>query len=160
MKGGAVILVADPGIEMMLAGKSHDNSPCVACTAENLAFADASFDTITLAFGIRNTTDMERSLREIARVLKPCGRCLVLEFLKPAFWVKPFYDLYSFWIIPRLGAWIAREPAAYQHLVESIRRLPDQREFRDIMQNAEHQSVTWSNRSFGIACIHGGTKIH
>ncbi|MCB1756640.1 MAG: class I SAM-dependent methyltransferase [Gammaproteobacteria bacterium] len=155
---GASVLIADPSVAMMQAGRTRHDLNCVACSAEQLAFTDDSLDTVTIAFGIRNTTDMEQALCEIVRTLKPGGRCLVLEFSRPAWWLKPFYDWYSFRIIPRLGAWIAREPAAYRYLVESIRKFPDQREFCTIMQNAGLQSVSFRNLSFGIACIHSGTK--
>lgn len=83
---------------------------------------------------------------------------MCLEFSKPWALIRPFYDAYSFHVIPRLGAWIAREPAAYAYLVESIRRFPDQREMAALMREAGFARVGWRNLSMGIACLHSGVK--
>jgi len=91
-------------------------------------------------------------------VLKPGGRCLCLEFSKPLALIRPFYNLYSFLVIPRLGAWVAREPAAYSYLVESIRRFPDQEEMKMRMQQAGFEQVYYRNFSLGIACLHVASK--
>lgn len=152
------VLVADPGLEMMVAGNKRHRLPAIATTAERLSFSDNACDCITMSFGIRNTTDINQALREIYRTLKPGGQCLILEFSTPAKWLKPFYDFHSFHVIPRLGAAIAREPEAYQYLVESIRQFPDQKEFADMMKQAGFKSVKYRNLSFGIACIHSATK--
>jgi len=153
------VLIADPSIEMMKAGKKTGHTiNCIASTGEQLAFADNSIDTITIAFGVRNMTHMKQGIKEIHRVLKPGGRMLCLEFSKPHSWLKPFYDWHSYHIIPRLGAWIARQPEAYTYLIESIRRFPDQEEMKNIMQTTGFNNVTYNNLSFGIACIHIGTK--
>jgi demethylmenaquinone methyltransferase/2-methoxy-6-polyprenyl-1,4-benzoquinol methylase len=93
-------------------------------------------------------------------VLKPGGSFVCLEFSTPAFWLAPLYNLYSFLVIPRLGAAIAREPVAYQYLVESIRRFPPQQGFADMMRAAGFADVHWENLSFGIACLHFGTRAH
>ncbi|MBI4755722.1 MAG: class I SAM-dependent methyltransferase, partial [Betaproteobacteria bacterium] len=123
-----------------------------------LPLADDSVDLLTVAFGLRNVTRLDAALAEIARVLRPGGLFLCLEFSRPHFWLRPFYDLYSFLVIPRLGAWIARQPAAYHYLVESIRRFPDQREFADHIARAGLGEVGWRNLSFGIACLHRAVK--
>ncbi len=153
------IFVADPSIEMMKEGQNRHNISCIATTGEQLTFADNSVDTLTIAFGVRNMTHMKQGIDEIYRVLKPGGRMLCLEFSKPHAWLKPFYDLHSYYIIPRLGAWIARQPEAYTYLIESIRRFPDQEEMKATMQKAGFDQVSYQNLSFGIACIHIGTKI-
>jgi demethylmenaquinone methyltransferase/2-methoxy-6-polyprenyl-1,4-benzoquinol methylase len=93
-------------------------------------------------------------------VLKPGGRFVCLEFSRPAAWLAPFYDLYSFLVIPRLGALVARDPLAYQYLVESIRRFPSQGEFARLMEESGFGDVHWENVSFGIACLHFGTCPH
>ena len=152
------IFVADPSIEMMKEGQNRHNISCIATTGEQLTFADNSVDTLTIAFGVRNMTHMNQGIAEIYRVLKPGGRMLCLEFSKPHAWLKPFYDLHSYYIIPRLGAWIARQPEAYTYLIESIRRFPDQEEMKATMQKAGFDQVSYQNLSFGIACIHIGTK--
>jgi demethylmenaquinone methyltransferase/2-methoxy-6-polyprenyl-1,4-benzoquinol methylase len=72
--------------------------------------------------------------------------------------VRPFYNLFSFTVIPRLGAWIARSPEAYQYLIESIRRFPDQATFKAVIERAGFSEVGWRNLSFGIACLHVGVK--
>jgi demethylmenaquinone methyltransferase/2-methoxy-6-polyprenyl-1,4-benzoquinol methylase len=114
--------------------------------------------TLTISFGIRNVTDMPAALAEIRRVLKPGGRFLCLEFSKAWAPIRPFYNLFSFTVIPRLGAWVARAPEAYNYLIESIRRFPDQEEMKAIMERAGFADVRYRNLTFGIACIHVGTK--
>ena len=153
------VFVADPSIEMMKEGQSRHNIACIAMTGEQLSIADNSIDTVTIAFGVRNMTHMKQGIKEMHRVLKPGGRMLCLEFSKPHAWLKPFYDLHSYYIIPRLGAWIAKQPEAYTYLIESIRRFPDQEEMKTHMQDAGFTKVTYHNLSFGIACIHIGTKL-
>lgn len=157
-----LVLVCDPGIEMMKvgAGQTAKNPPdgWVGGEAENLPFQDASIDLLTISFGIRNVTRLGDALGEIHRVLKPGGRFVCLEFSRPHGWLAPLYDLYSSLVIPRLGAAVARQPVAYQYLVESIRRFPDQREFARLIAASGFTGVTWENLSFGIACLHCGTK--
>ena len=130
----------------------------VAGTGERLPLADASVDTLTIAFGIRNVTRIDDALVEILRVLKPGGRFLCLEFSTPHGVIRPFYNLFSFTVIPRLGAWVARAPEAYNYLVESIRRFPDQRAFGALIEQAGFRDVHYRNLSLGIAAIHTGTK--
>jgi demethylmenaquinone methyltransferase/2-methoxy-6-polyprenyl-1,4-benzoquinol methylase len=153
-------IVCDPSPEMMESGRRRglQQVEWIAGEAEALPFADASIDCLTISFGIRNVTRLRDALREIHRVLKPGGRFLCLEFSRPQAWLAPAYDLFSFQVIPRLGALIARQPEAYEYLVESIRRFPDQRELADFFTDAGFASVRWRNLSFGIACIHSGVK--
>ena len=160
---GRRVVVCDPGLEMMNEGRRrgrglNNGIEWLAGEAERLPFADASVDLLTVAFGLRNATSLTAALAEVRRVLRPGGRFVCLEFSRPLFWLAPFYDLYSFLVIPRLGAAVAREPAAYQYLVESIRRFPDQRGFADMVREAGFGDVRWENVSFGIACLHSGTR--
>ena len=127
-------------------------------SAEDIPFEDDSIDCLSISFGIRNVTHLEQSLAEIHRVLKPGGRFFCLEFSRPHWWLKPFYDFHSFYIIPRLGAWVAKAPIAYTYLVESIRRFPDQQEMASLIESAGFQEVKYRNLSFGIAAIHRGIK--
>lgn len=154
------VVIVDPSIPMMQAGRQRGLSDvsCLAGSGEAIPLADNSVDTLTIAFGIRNMTRMPEALREITRVLKPGGRCLCLEFSKPWALIRPFYNLYSFLVIPRLGAMVARQPAAYTYLVESIRRFPDQKEMKQMMEQAGLSDVSYRNLSFGIACLHVGVK--
>jgi demethylmenaquinone methyltransferase / 2-methoxy-6-polyprenyl-1,4-benzoquinol methylase len=154
------VTVIDPSEAMMAAGRARGlaHVDWQLGAAERLPLADASVDTLTIAFGIRNVTHLDQALAEARRVLKPGGRFLCLEFSTPRPWLRPFYDLFSFTVIPRLGAWIARSPPAYDYLVESIRRFPDQAGFARHIQDAGFADVRWRDLSFGIACIHTGTR--
>ncbi|MCI4429993.1 MAG: class I SAM-dependent methyltransferase [Burkholderiales bacterium] len=154
------VTVCDPSLAMMQAGRArgHLHVQWLEGTAENMPLPQASVDTVTIAFGIRNVTRIEDALAEVLRVLKPGGRFLCLEFSTPYAPVRPFYNLFSFTVIPRLGAWIAQAPEAYSYLVESIRRFPDQRAFKVMIEQAGFADVAYRNLSFGIACIHSGTR--
>ena len=154
------LVILDPSLAMMQAGeeKGLNHITRLGGSGEALPLADNAADTLTVAFGIRNMTDMDAALREIYRVLKPGGRCLCLEFSKPLALIRPFYNLYSFLVIPRLGAWVAREPAAYTYLVESIRRFPDQEEMKMRMEQAGFVQVHYRNYSLGIASLHVASK--
>ena len=156
------VVVCDPSLPMMLAGRRRGETGLtwLAGEAERLPLADASVDLLTVAFGLRNATCLEQALAEIRRVLKPGGCFVCLEFSRPVAWLAPLYDLYSFLVIPCLGALVAREPRAYRYLVESIRRFPDQRGFAALMEQADFSAVHWENVSFGIACLHFGTCPH
>jgi demethylmenaquinone methyltransferase/2-methoxy-6-polyprenyl-1,4-benzoquinol methylase len=154
------VIVCDPSLPMMKAGRLRGAAGVswLAGEAERMPFADASVDLLTVAFGLRNATSLERALVEIRRVLKPGGRFVCLEFSRPAAWLAPLYDLYSWLVIPCLGALVAREPQAYRYLVESIRRFPDQRRFAALIEQAGFSAVHWENVSGGIACLHFGTR--
>jgi demethylmenaquinone methyltransferase/2-methoxy-6-polyprenyl-1,4-benzoquinol methylase len=155
-----LVVVCDPSLRMMEAGRQRGRRALawLAGTGERLPFADATVDTMTISFGIRNVTDMPAALAEIRRVLKPGGRFLCLEFSRAWAPIRPFYNLFSFTVIPRLGAWVARAPEAYNYLIESIRRFPDQEEMKAIMERAGLADVRYRNLTFGIACIHVGTN--
>lgn len=132
----------------------------VQLNAEALPFPDASFDLVTIAFGLRNVTDKARALREMHRVLAVGGRALVLEFseVKPA-WFKPVYDFHSFQVLPKLGRLIAGDADSYQYLAESIRRHPPQEELRAMMMKAGFERCDYRNLSAGICAIHSGYRI-
>lgn len=159
---GRRVLVCDPSRAMMDEGRRRSAAPIawVAGEAEALPFAAGSLDLLTVAFGLRNATRLEAALAEVRRVLRPGGRFVCLEFSRPHAWLRRFYDAYSFLVIPRLGAWVARQPLAYQYLVESIRRFPDQAQFAALLRSAGFTDVAWENLSFGIACLHFGTCPH
>ncbi len=155
------VMVCDPSPEMMAVGEARCQGlgiEFVEGKAEAMPFDTNSVDTLTIAFGLRNATSPEAALAEIHRVLKPGGWFVCLEFSRPWALIRPFYDAYSFHVIPRLGAWIAREPAAYAYLVESIRRFPDQNEMAGLMRAAGFERIHWRNLSAGIACLHSGVK--
>jgi len=154
------VTVCDPSQAMMEVGRAraHQHVQWLEGTGEMIPLPSASVDTVTIAFGIRNVTRIEDALVEVLRVLKPGGRFLCLEFSTPYAPVRPFYNLFSVTVIPRLGAWVARAPEAYSYLVESIRRFPDQRAFKALIEQAGFENVSYRNLSFGIACIHIGSR--
>jgi demethylmenaquinone methyltransferase/2-methoxy-6-polyprenyl-1,4-benzoquinol methylase len=152
------VVICDPSTAMMAQARGLAHVQRLAGSGEAIPLADNSADTVTISFGIRNVTHMPAALAEVARVLKPGGRFLCLEFSRPAWWLKPSYDLYSRLVIPRLGALVAGAPEAYRYLIESIGRFPDQREMADLLTEAGFTDVGWRNLSFGIACIHVGVK--
>jgi demethylmenaquinone methyltransferase/2-methoxy-6-polyprenyl-1,4-benzoquinol methylase len=154
------VFVCDPSLPMMQVGqgRSLPHVGWLAGTGEALPLASGSLDTLTIAFGIRNVTHIDAALAEALRVLKPGGRFLCLEFSTPWAPVRPFYNLFSTTVIPRLGAMIAQAPEAYGYLVESIRRFPDQKAFKGMIEQAGFTDVNYRNLSCGIACIHVGTR--
>jgi demethylmenaquinone methyltransferase/2-methoxy-6-polyprenyl-1,4-benzoquinol methylase len=160
---GRDVIVCDPSLAMMQVGRvrpGNETLHWLAGEAESLPLPDASVDLLTVSFGLRNATQLGTALSEVMRVLRPGGRFVCLEFSRPAVWLAPFYDLYSFFVIPRLGAAVAGEPAAYQYLIESIRRFPDQQGFAALMKQAGFSDIRWENLSFGIACLHFGSRPH
>lgn len=154
------VVIVDPGLEMMVVAKKRElkNVALVGGVGETIPLADSSVDKLTIAFGIRNMTSMREAMEDMCRVLKPGGVCYCLEFSKPMALIRPFYNFYSSTIIPRLGALVANEPAAYHYLVESIRRFPDQEELKSMFQAAGFGDVKYKNLSLGIACIHIAAK--
>ncbi|MDO4708674.1 MAG: bifunctional demethylmenaquinone methyltransferase/2-methoxy-6-polyprenyl-1,4-benzoquinol methylase UbiE [Pseudomonadota bacterium] len=132
----------------------------VQCNAEKLPFPDASFDLVTIAFGLRNVTDKDAALREMQRVLKVGGQARVLEFSEvTAGWFRPIYDFHSFKVLPRLGKLFANDADSYQYLAESIRKHPPQEALKAMMQTAGFARVGYRNLSAGIVAIHTGYKV-
>ena len=126
---------------------------------ENLKFADESFDVFTIAFGIRNFTNIDKGLREAHRVLKKGGKFICLEFSKVEdIFLQKIYDTYSFKIIPKIGEFILKDHDSYQYLVESIRKFPDQKSFTKLIENAGFSRVGYQNLTFGACAIHWGFK--
>ena len=132
--------------------------PTVVCDAEHLPFADARFDVVTVAFGLRNMTHKDMALREMNRVLKPGGKLLVLEFSKVAKPLEKIYDWYSFKVLPKIGKLVANDDASYQYLAESIRMHPSQEELKVLMKNTGFGHVDYHNMSGGVVALHVGIK--
>ena len=133
--------------------------PAVQCDAERLPFPPRHFDCVTVGFGLRNMTHKERALAEMARVLRPGGRLVVLEFSRVWAPLAPAYDLYSFRVLPWLGERVAGNAAAYRYLAESIRMHPDQATLARMMQAAGLESVEVFNLSAGVVAVHRGIKF-
>lgn len=127
--------------------------------SENLPFEDNTFDAITVGFGVRNFENLEKGLAEMYRVLKPGGKCLVLEFSKPKkFPVKNVYNLYFKNILPGIGKMISKDKAAYTYLPESVNAFPDGENFTDILKKVGYTDTKILPLSFGIASIYEGSK--
>ena len=131
----------------------------VQANAEKLPFADASFDCVTIGFGLRNVTDQRAALISMRRVLRPGGRLIVLEFSQPvAPGLKPVYDTYSFRVLPMLGKLVAGDDASYRYLAESIRRHPDQETLLGLMRDAGLEDCRYHNLAGGIVAVHRGYR--
>jgi len=133
--------------------------PLALCDAEKLPFADNTFDLVSVAFGLRNMTHKDQALAEMARVTRPGGRVLVLEFSRPWKPLSRAYDAYSFSVLPLLGKYVARDEAAYRYLAESIRMHPDQETLKSMMQAAGLARVEYFNLTAGVVALHRGYKL-
>ena len=132
--------------------------PTLVCDAEKLPFADASFDRVSVAFGLRNMTHKEVALEEMCRVLKPGGKLLILEFSKVAAPLQKAYDWYSFNVLPKIGKFIAKDEDSYRYLAESIRMHPDQDTLKQMVKAAGFGHVDVHNLSAGVVALHVGIK--
>ena len=165
-RSGAAVTVADINPAMLEIGTRRANRRGAGGllwaeeNAEALSFADKAFDAYTIAFGIRNVTDIPAGLREAYRVLKRGGRFFCLEFSTttwPGF--KEVYDSYSHRLVPAIGKLVARDEESYRYLVESIRRFPDMQTFAGMIGDAGFTRVTAEPILGGLVAIHGGWKI-
>jgi demethylmenaquinone methyltransferase / 2-methoxy-6-polyprenyl-1,4-benzoquinol methylase len=135
------------------------NVRVVQADAEHLPFRRASFDCVTIAFGLRNITDRAAALRAMTEVLKPGGQLLVLEFSRPVHApLARLYDAYSFAVLPALGRLVARDEASYRYLAESIRRFPPQEELLAMLRAAGLDACRYHNLSGGIVALHRGWR--
>lgn len=162
-----LIVLGDINARMLQVGRSRlldrglfTNLRYTRLNAEALPFPDATFDAVTIAFGLRNVTDKCTALREMHRVLRPGGKAMVLEFsqvkLAP---LKPLYDLYSFRVLPWLGERVAGDGESYRYLAESIRRHPNQAGLAELMEQAGLERVEHRDLSGGIVAIHSGWRL-
>jgi len=132
--------------------------PTLVCDAESLPFADNCYDRVSVAFGLRNMTKKDQALKEMCRVLKPGGKLLVLEFSKVAKPLEKIYDWYSFNVLPKLGALVAKDESSYRYLAESIRMHPDQESLRSLMKSCGFGHVDVHNLTAGVVALHVGIK--
>jgi demethylmenaquinone methyltransferase/2-methoxy-6-polyprenyl-1,4-benzoquinol methylase len=160
------VILSDINAEMLRHGRDRlldlgivGNVDCVQANAEQLPFADQSFDCVTIGFGLRNVTDKAAALASMTRVLKPGGQLLVLEFSKPvAPGLGPIYDRYSFSVLPALGRLVAGDADSYRYLAESIRMFPDQDTLAGMMRDAGLDGVRHHNLTGGIVALHRGWR--
>eukprot|EP00752_Nemacystus_decipiens_P005583 g5052.t1 len=167
---GPLLTISDINPDMLEVGEQRagarfsretlDMMQFVQADAEALPFEDNSFHLYTIAFGLRNVTDVDKALREAHRVLKPGGRFMCLEFSRvPIEPLQQAYDWYSFNVIPTIGEVVAKDRDAYQYLVESIRMFPGQEELEERMSSAGFKVVSHTNLTAGVVAIHSGFKM-
>lgn len=130
----------------------------VYADAMNLPFEDGQFDCVTIAFGVRNFEDRVRGLGQIARVLKPGGTLLVLEFSHPAKWFRPFYWVYLHAVLPVIAAIFCKDKGAYEYLGQSIGSFPAQKPFTQILEQSGFSRATYRNLTFGVVALHEAVK--
>jgi demethylmenaquinone methyltransferase/2-methoxy-6-polyprenyl-1,4-benzoquinol methylase len=160
---GGEVWLTDINASMLAVGRDRLideglHAPAAQCDAEQLPFADASFDRVTVAFGLRNMTRKEQALSEMRRVLKPGGKLLVLEFSRVWKPLEPVYDHYSFKVLPWLGERVAGDAASYRYLAESIRMHPGQEELAVMMRGVGLLGVRYFNLSAGVVALHEGVR--
>ncbi|KGN38222.1 demethylmenaquinone methyltransferase [Knoellia subterranea] len=157
---GVHVVPADFSLGMLRVGKKRrDDLGFTAADAMRLPFADASFDAVTMSFGLRNVADIDLALREFARVTKPGGRLVVCEFSQPV--NKAFRKVYSEYLmeaLPRVARKVSSNPESYVYLAESIQAWPDQRALAQRVADAGWGEVAWRNLSGGIVALHRGVK--
>jgi demethylmenaquinone methyltransferase/2-methoxy-6-polyprenyl-1,4-benzoquinol methylase len=161
-----LVVLADINAAMLDRGRDRltdrgvvGNIAYAQANAEALPFADGSFDCVTIGFGLRNVTDKPRALASMRRVLRPGGQLLVLEFSHPvAPGLRPFYDLYSFQVLPLLGRFVARDADSYRYLAESIRMHPNQETLLAMLEDAGLEGCRYHNLLGGIVAVHRGYR--
>ncbi len=164
-KDGLVVL-ADINAAMLRQGRTRlidagvaGNLSIAQVDAQDLPFADKTFDCIAIAFGLRNVTDKDAALRSMRRTLRPGGKAMILEFSEPNKAIKPAYDLYSFKVLPTLGKLVANDADSYQYLAESIRVHPDQETLKRMMEDAGFERCRYHNLAAGIVALHVGYRV-
>ncbi|HEX8511949.1 MAG TPA: class I SAM-dependent methyltransferase [Allosphingosinicella sp.] len=163
---GAKVMVADINPDMLEVGRQRAQRRRIEGlawqveNAETLSFGDGTFDAYTVAFGIRNVTDIDSALKEAHRVLKTGGRFHCLEFSTPR-WpgFASLYDAYSMHAVPRIGKAVAGDEESYRYLVESIRRFPPMERFAEMIRKAGFAQVKAEPILGGLVAIHSGWKV-
>jgi len=166
-RGGGPVTLSDINASMLAVARDRAlergaiaGLEILCADAEQLPLPDRAFDTVAIAFGLRNCTDKPAVLAEARRVLKPGGRFFCLEFSRfRVAALAPLYDAWSFRVLPRLGRAVAGDADAYQYLAESIRTFPDQERLAGMMRDAGFSQVRVRNLSGGIAAVHSGWRL-
>ncbi len=157
-----LVVLAEINASMLRLGQQRlagSNVALVQADAEHLPFGDHLFDCVTIAFGLRNVTDQDAVLRSVYGALKPGAPAVILEFSHPTVWgFGPFYDFYSFHVLPVLGHLAAGNGGGYRYLAESIRVHPDQETLKKMMERAGFERCEYFNLSGGIVAVHRGFK--
>ena len=157
---GAEVIPLDFSKGMLEAGrKRHPDLAFTHGDALALTFKDNEFDVTTISFGLRNTTDTLKALRESLRVLKPGGRMVVIEFSQPTNRIfRTIYLRYLMRAIPPVARKVSSNPGAYIYLAESIIAWPNQADLAELMKTAGFEKIHWKNLTFGIVAVHTGYK--
>lgn len=157
---GAHVVPCDFSVGMLAVGKARrPGLPFTAGDATRLPFADASFDAVTISFGLRNVVDTPAALAEMLRVTRPGGRLVVTEFSRPTW--APFRTVYTEYLmraLPPVARAVSRDPDAYVYLAESIRAWPDQQGLGRLIGAAGWERVQYRNLSGGIVAVHRATR--
>jgi demethylmenaquinone methyltransferase/2-methoxy-6-polyprenyl-1,4-benzoquinol methylase len=133
--------------------------PFVEGDAMNLGFADGRFDAVTIAFGLRNLSNVSDGLAEFYRILKPKGKLVVLEFSAPVIpGFRPLFNFYFSRVLPRIGGVVSGSRSAYEYLPDSVSKFPDQKRLAEMMRKQGFKDVAYKNLTGGIAAIHVGVK--
>lgn len=133
--------------------------PFIEGDALSLPFPDASFDGVTIAFGLRNLSSFSDGLKELLRVVRPNGQVIVLEFSKP--WVPGFRSVFNFYfhrVLPFVGGALSGSKSAYEYLPDSVARFPDQEQLASLMRSLGFKDVVYTNLTAGVAALHSGRK--
>jgi demethylmenaquinone methyltransferase/2-methoxy-6-polyprenyl-1,4-benzoquinol methylase len=153
---GAQVVATDFSLGMLEVGKrAHPSLDLLAGDALRLPFADAVFDAVTISFGLRNVSDTDAALREMARVTRPGGRLVVCEFSHPVW--APFRTVYSGYLmaaLPKVARRVSSNPDAYVYLAESIQAWPDQGGLAARIAGAGWADVGWTDLTYGIVALH------
>lgn len=156
------VAAADFAEPMLRAGLDKTRGLAVYATAADalaLPLGDRACDGAIVAFGVRNLADLDAGFREVARVLRPGARFVILEFTTPRnAIVRSAYHLYFHHLLPRLGGWISGNRGAYRYLPESVAQFPSAPELARRLENAGFQGVRWESLTFGVAAIHAGVR--
>jgi len=157
---GAEVIPLDFSKGMLDAGrKRHPDLPFMQGDAIALSFKENEFDVTTISFGLRNTSDTGKALKESFRVLKSGGRMVVVEFSQPTNRIfRTIYLRYLMRALPTVARKVSSNPDAYVYLAESILAWPNQKGLADLMKAAGFGNVQWKNLTFGIVAIHTGVK--
>ncbi len=146
------------GMDKVAKAKGGAISMMVA-DAEQLPYPDTHFDVVTVGFGVRNVAHLDKAIHEMARVAKPGGRVVILEFNRPrpTSWYKSLVDFYLFKVLPRIGGMLSRREA-YTYLPESMKHFVSRETLTSLMEQAGLTNIVIRDLNFGTVCIHLGTK--
>jgi demethylmenaquinone methyltransferase / 2-methoxy-6-polyprenyl-1,4-benzoquinol methylase len=141
------------------AGKTSGRIRLIEGDALDLPFRDGTFDVATIAFGLRNLSNVESGLAELSRVLKPGGWVAVLEFSRPTnVMLRPLFNLYFRRVLPWMGGLVSGSLSAYTYLPASVQKFPDQSQLSLLMEQAGFDQVGYENLTGGIAALHMGRR--